>query len=102
MSPFAGYGLASRRKRCATSQRPGLVSSTYVEVFMPDENVCQRCEAPLRPSEYTWCVPCARGVWQDIWPGVRDVINGALPVAERTALAHLVAWITGLLSELPA
>jgi hypothetical protein len=67
---------------------------------MPD-NVCQRCDAPLQPSEYTWCVPCTECVWRDIWPGVRDVINGALP-AERSTLASVVAWAAGLLSELPA
>src|SRR5262249_41534384 len=99
------------RKRCVIPQRPGLVSSTCVEVPMPN-NVCQHCQMLLQPVERGVCGRCfTRCLWEYGWPAIRALIHHVLPAERLAALGTRVAqqcrasWVktpmVGLASSFP-
>jgi hypothetical protein len=96
-----GCGLASPVSVASHPNGPALTLRPVGRFCMPN-NVCLRCQTPLQPSENALSVPCMRCVWQEVWPSVQDVVKRTLRADQRTACANFVAWIVGLLPELPA
>ena len=57
---------------------------------MPD-NVCQRCQTPLQPSEAGLCMPCfAQFLWEEGWPALEEVMHRTLPADWQSGVVELV------------
>lgn len=65
---------------------------------MPD-NVCQRCQTSLQPSEHCLCVPCftlcvpcfTQFLWEQVWPPMEEVMHCYLPAGWEAVLVESVA-----------
>ena len=73
---------------------------------MPD-NVCQRCQTPLQPSEAGLCMPCfTQFLWEEFWPAMEEVMHRCLPpgwepvIVEAVTQQFPAAWANARLSGL--
>ena len=73
---------------------------------MPD-NVCQRCQTPLQPSEAGVCMPCFPPfLWEEFWPAMEEVMHRWLPpgwepvIVEAVTQQFIAAWSKAPLSGL--
>ena len=73
---------------------------------MPD-NVCQRCQTPLQPSEAGVCMPCFPPfLWEEFWPAMEEVMHRWLPpgwepvIVEAVTQQFPAAWANARLSGL--